>query len=228
MSDSMPSDCTSSSSDSTNESTDKSTDHLSEPSSERHSHESSDGFDESLPNLEYYNNNSDVENMDEELSEISPIDNHVSGTPFLIRHIYFTDTVDTAEERNQFISRFESRYGTTHPVFYRGSYNQALDEAKREPQVFIGLSPLRTTRRHRRLLSNSSYKWSFRWFSRWKQFTLLERFRHICWRLSSVATVAGKHLPLFGVNCGQTEPNGCRPKVRRKDIHWDSFNWIEA
>ncbi|KAK7469954.1 hypothetical protein BaRGS_00036058 [Batillaria attramentaria] len=37
----------------------------------------------------------------------------------------------------RFISSFESKYGTCHPVFYQGTYSQALNDAKRELKFLL-------------------------------------------------------------------------------------------
>ena len=51
--------------------------------------------------------------------------------------VVITDTADAAEERNRFINQFETKYGPIHPVFYRGTYNQALEEAKRDLKFLL-------------------------------------------------------------------------------------------
>lgn len=44
---------------------------------------------------------------------------------------------DTSGDSNRFIAEFELKYGSTHPVFFNGTYNQALDEAKRELKCLL-------------------------------------------------------------------------------------------
>lgn len=45
--------------------------------------------------------------------------------------------MDPIGDVNSFITQFEAKYGLVHPVFYRGTYSQALDEAKKELQFLL-------------------------------------------------------------------------------------------
>ncbi|XP_015789758.1 FAS-associated factor 2 [Tetranychus urticae] len=47
------------------------------------------------------------------------------------------DIVDPLGDTLKFISDFESVYGTEHPVFYRGTYEQALSDAKKELKFLL-------------------------------------------------------------------------------------------
>ncbi|XP_011312283.1 FAS-associated factor 2 [Fopius arisanus] len=44
---------------------------------------------------------------------------------------------DPVEDVVRFIGSFEERYGTNHPVFYQGSYSQALSDAKQELRFLL-------------------------------------------------------------------------------------------
>ena len=44
---------------------------------------------------------------------------------------------DPVGDVNSWIQAFESQYGLRHPRFFRGSYRQALDEAKRDLKFLL-------------------------------------------------------------------------------------------
>jgi FAS-associated factor 2 len=44
---------------------------------------------------------------------------------------------DPLGDVNSFYSEFEQQYGTSHPPFYRGTYSQVLEEAKRELKFLL-------------------------------------------------------------------------------------------
>ena len=44
---------------------------------------------------------------------------------------------DPIVEVTEFISEFDAKFGSVHPVFYHGSYNQALNDAKRELKFLL-------------------------------------------------------------------------------------------
>lgn len=44
---------------------------------------------------------------------------------------------DPVEDVVNFIRSYEERYGNTHPVFYQGSYSQALSDAKQELRFLL-------------------------------------------------------------------------------------------
>ncbi|XP_050436215.1 FAS-associated factor 2 [Adelges cooleyi] len=46
-------------------------------------------------------------------------------------------TTDPVADVGRFIETFESLYGNVHPVFYRGSYKQALNDAKQELRFLV-------------------------------------------------------------------------------------------
>ena len=109
------------------QSSDQSSEHL------RHSDSSDSEISDNVPN------NCDNPNMSDSDDSTSDHDLElvVGKHQFLIRHISISDAVDVTEERNTYIAKFESLYGSTHPVFFRGTYNQALDEAKRDLRFLL-------------------------------------------------------------------------------------------
>lgn len=44
---------------------------------------------------------------------------------------------DPVEDVMNFIRSYEEQYGTSHPVFYQGSYSQALSDAKQELRFLL-------------------------------------------------------------------------------------------
>lgn len=48
-------------------------------------------------------------------------------------------TDDPRAAAARFLLDFEQKYGRTHPEFYQGTYNQALDAAKRDMRYFLAV-----------------------------------------------------------------------------------------
>lgn len=57
----------------------------------------------------------------------------------MYKTIYFVLQVssDPVEDVMTFIRSYEERYGNVHPVFYQGSYSQALSDAKQELRFLL-------------------------------------------------------------------------------------------
>lgn len=51
--------------------------------------------------------------------------------------IVFKVSSDPVEDVINFIRSYEERYGSSHPVFYQGSYSQALSDAKQELRFLL-------------------------------------------------------------------------------------------
>ncbi|XP_019872029.1 FAS-associated factor 2 [Aethina tumida] len=51
--------------------------------------------------------------------------------------IEYRPRTDPVEEVMEFIRSYEDRYGSTHPVFYQGTFSQALNDAKRELRFLL-------------------------------------------------------------------------------------------
>lgn len=49
----------------------------------------------------------------------------------------FQVSSDPVEDVVNFIRSYEERYGNIHPVFYQGSYSQALSDAKQELRFLL-------------------------------------------------------------------------------------------
>jgi FAS-associated factor 2 len=45
--------------------------------------------------------------------------------------------VDPIQDVMNFIKAYENQYGLNHPVFYQGSYGQALSDAKQELRFLL-------------------------------------------------------------------------------------------
>jgi FAS-associated factor 2 len=48
-------------------------------------------------------------------------------------------TDDPRAAASRFLLDFDQKYGRQHPEFYQGTYNQALDAAKREMKCFVAV-----------------------------------------------------------------------------------------
>ena len=139
-SDPMSSDSRESGSDGSSESSDSLSD-----TSEPHTSDSCESDDSTHPspmetidlNYNYYNpfDDSDSDRIDSD-SDNSDSDESFQKT-FIIRHIRSIDLTEATEWRNRFLTDFESKFGSTHPTFFRGTYNQALDEAKRDLKFLL-------------------------------------------------------------------------------------------
>lgn len=108
----------------------------SQESRRRHDRDSSDSESDMMPSSDIYPD--DMSDADEDMfdPDLEPSALLATGQS-LTYHICIADAVDAAEERNLYFAKFESLFGATHPIFYRGSYNQALDEAKRELKFLL-------------------------------------------------------------------------------------------
>lgn len=51
--------------------------------------------------------------------------------------ICISDITDPVADVVKFIRSYEENYGNQHPVFYQGSYSQALNDAKHELRFLI-------------------------------------------------------------------------------------------
>lgn len=51
--------------------------------------------------------------------------------------VTFQVSSDPVEDVISFIRSYEERYGSSHPVFYQGSYSQALSDAKQELRFLL-------------------------------------------------------------------------------------------
>lgn len=49
----------------------------------------------------------------------------------------FSVSVDPVQDVMNFIRSFKDKYGNSHPVFYQGSYSQALSDAKQELRFLL-------------------------------------------------------------------------------------------
>jgi FAS-associated factor 2 len=87
---------------------------------------------DSMDSLMFYENYESSESSDEMSNEdISDVIDYE-----------FNDSIDlidsdSSEDIDRFITEFETQYGSRHPVFYSGTYGQALNEAKRELKFLL-------------------------------------------------------------------------------------------
>nr|CAG4641103.1 EOG090X0B12 [Eulimnadia texana] len=60
-------------------------------------------------------------------------------TPFVhfFRRFLFLVVTDPIADVNSFVAEFEENYGTRHPVFYIGTYSQALNDAKKDLKFML-------------------------------------------------------------------------------------------
>lgn len=56
---------------------------------------------------------------------------------FLNLCFYDSVSLDPVQDVMNFIRTYEEHYGTNHPVFYQGSYSQALSDAKQELRFLL-------------------------------------------------------------------------------------------
>lgn len=55
---------------------------------------------------------------------------------FCIPHLVI-EVTDPVGDVMRFVDQFEENYGPNHPVFYQGSYGQALNDAKQELRFLL-------------------------------------------------------------------------------------------
>lgn len=66
--------------------------------------------------------------------------NIINYAGFIYLYLNFWDETvssDPVEDVVRFISLFQEKYGNNHPVFYQGSYSQALSDAKQELRFLL-------------------------------------------------------------------------------------------
>ena len=51
--------------------------------------------------------------------------------------LFHTVSLDPVQDVMNFIREYEEQYSTNHPVFYQGSYSQALSDAKQELRFLV-------------------------------------------------------------------------------------------
>lgn len=56
---------------------------------------------------------------------------------FIIIFFIFLELTDPVGDVMRHINQFEENYGEIHPVFYRGTYSQALNDAKNELRFLL-------------------------------------------------------------------------------------------
>lgn len=49
----------------------------------------------------------------------------------------FAEVTDPVGDVMRFVHQFEETYGSVHPVFYQGSYGQAISDAKQELRFLL-------------------------------------------------------------------------------------------
>lgn len=61
------------------------------------------------------------------------------GVPWLLKNTiyFFADVTDPVSDVLSFIRLYEVNYGYDHPVFYQGTYSQALNDAKQELRFLL-------------------------------------------------------------------------------------------
>lgn len=59
--------------------------------------------------------------------------------PWLLKNtvLFFADVTDPVADVLSFIRLYEENYGYVHPVFYQGTYSQALNDAKQELRFLL-------------------------------------------------------------------------------------------
>lgn len=55
----------------------------------------------------------------------------------LFKFLSFADITNPIQDVLDFIKTYEEKYSNTHPVFYQGTYAQALNDAKRELKFLL-------------------------------------------------------------------------------------------
>lgn len=56
---------------------------------------------------------------------------------FCIDHDLFAALTDPIQDVLNFIESYNEKFGTAHPVFYQGTYAQALSDAKQELRFLL-------------------------------------------------------------------------------------------